>query len=128
MVHKRGREGERRLMPQVKEAGLERGIYALSELHRYVMFQHRGALPRQRVQYWMNHALSNAWHRPRRPDYSFHDLVSLFVVSELTEAGVRASTIREAEEHLRRRFGTARPFATTTVYTDGVDVLYEAEP
>jgi uncharacterized protein (DUF433 family) len=108
---------------------LERGIYGLNELKRYVAYQHGGhSLPGHQVRYWITHALTPVDHAQRRPDYTFHDLVSLFVVRELVEAGVAPHSIRVAEEHLRARLHRPRPFATSKIFTDGVDVLYEADP
>jgi hypothetical protein len=107
---------------------LGRGIYALNELQRYVAYQKRRALRLQQVRYWVTHALTSTRHVTRRPDYTFHDLVSLFVVGELVDAGVQPHVIRDAEQHLRKSLGLERPFASIQVYTDGVDVLYQADP
>jgi uncharacterized protein (DUF433 family) len=107
---------------------LGRGIYALHELRSYLAYQRPHGPTIGQVTYWINHALTFEGHRPRRPDYTFHDLVSLLVVRDLVAAGVPANTIKQAELHLRNQLGRERPFATTTIFTDGVDVLYEADP
>jgi uncharacterized protein (DUF433 family) len=107
---------------------LERGIYGLEELRRYAAYQRGRTLPLHHVRSWMHHALAPDKHRSRRPDYTFHDLVSLFVVRELVDAGVAPAAIRSAEVHLRDRFHQPRPFATRKIFTDGVEVLYEPLP
>lgn len=107
---------------------LGQGIYGLTELHRYVAYQQRRDVRLSHVRYWAYHALNQPSHTKRRPDFTFHDLVSLFVVGELVAAGVRPHAIQRAESHLQSRFGLRRPFASTSVFTDGVDVLYEEDP
>jgi uncharacterized protein (DUF433 family) len=111
---------------EVQEFGT--GIYALTELHGFIAYQRQERLAQSRVLYWVRHALTQTQHKRRRPDYTFHDLVSLFVVSELVDAGVQPHVVRDAEEHLRTTLGLARPFAAVSLYTDGVDVLYRAAP
>jgi len=111
-----------------EERSLGEGIYALTELQQYVAYQTRRAVGTQQVRYWLLHALTSTRHVSRRPDYTFHDLVSLFVVGELVDAGVPPHVIRDAETHLRKSLRLSRPFASIDIYTDGVDVLYEADP
>jgi uncharacterized protein (DUF433 family) len=116
------------VMATAESFELGRGIYALVELQRYVAYQQRRVVGVGSVRYWVTHALTASRHVTRRPDYTFHDLVSLFVVGELVEAGVQPHVIRDAEEHLQRSLRIDRPFAAIEVFTDGVDVLYEADP
>jgi uncharacterized protein (DUF433 family)/DNA-binding transcriptional MerR regulator len=110
------------------EAPFERGIYALTELTRFVAIRHRHPHTADQVARWLERGLGKSDHRSRRPDYSFHDLVSLFVVRELIDTGVRLADIAQAEEHLRAQLDFRRPFASIHILTDGVDVLYDANP
>jgi uncharacterized protein (DUF433 family) len=110
-----------------REHDIGEGLYALAELSRYVAYD-RGRADPARVARWLSRGLNPVAHRPRRPDYSFHDLISLFVVRELVGAGVKLPAIRTAERHLRDRLELARPFASVRLKTDGVNVLYHAAP
>lgn len=107
---------------------LGRGLYGVTELAHYVAYQSHAKVRADDVARWLRSALNPVEHARRRPDYSFHDLVSLFVVRELVGAGVRPAAIRLAEIHLRGTLGIERPFAHVRVKTDGVNVLYEASP
>jgi hypothetical protein len=60
-------------------------------------------------------------------DYSFSDLISLFVVRELLNKGVTPRTIRMAESYLRRKWKTDRPFVTDEIQTDGRTVFVDDE-
>jgi len=68
---------------------------------------------------WLTGILNPVGHTPRLPDYSFSDLVSLFVVRELLRKGVRPRTIQKAERYLRRKLRTDRPFVNEMIATDG---------
>jgi uncharacterized protein (DUF433 family) len=97
------------------------GIYSLRELKRFVAYEGKpedadSVLP------WLTRVLLPVAHRTRTPDYSFHDLISLFVVRELRRAGVTPASIRDSEAHFRRLWNTDRPFARESITTDGRDV------
>lgn len=62
-------------------------------------------------------------HEPQHSDYSFTDLVSLFVVRELRKRGVTRRHIRAAEDHFRIVLGVDRPFACEEISTDGAKVF-----
>ena len=97
------------------------GIYSLAELRLYVAFE-AGREASEQVLAWLTDVLLPVAHTTRRPDYSFSDLISLFVVRELRRAGVQPRAIRDAEAHFRKLWKTDRPFARETIATDGVDV------
>ena len=107
------------------------GVYALSDLRRYLAFSgtHEDA---ENASRWLRTALNPVVHRRWQADYSFSDLVSLFVVRELRRKGVKPRTIRDAETYLRAKWQTDRPFAREEIKTDGVEVLCdddrEADP
>jgi uncharacterized protein (DUF433 family) len=107
---------------------LGEGLYGVTELSRYVAYGRDKRADPSRTARWLKHGLNPVDHRPRRPDYSFHDLVSLFVLRELVAAGVKLPAIRKAEGHLRERLELPRPFASVHLKTDGVNVLYQASP
>jgi uncharacterized protein (DUF433 family) len=103
------------------------GLYSVAELQRFIGLG--GDAPSApTVVRWISAGLTLSRHQHGRPTYSFHDLVSLLVVRWLRSEGVRLSDIRRAEEHLRAVCGVARPFATRALKTDGINVLYQAEP
>jgi uncharacterized protein (DUF433 family) len=74
---------------------------------------------------WLGSALNPATHARRRPDYSFADLVSLFVVRELVRSGVALRTIRDAESYLRKKWQTERPFVSDEIRTDGCGIFVD---
>ncbi len=112
--------------------GLERGtelgqgLYSLASLRAYVSFsgeQKDG----EYVLDWLTEVLNPVGHTRWRPDYSFGDLISLFVVRELKRRGVQRRHIREAEAYLRRKWKTDRPFVSEDIKTDGCGVFVDDE-
>lgn len=97
---------------------LGQGLYGLGELRAYLSLQ-GGPEDGQRVPRWLSEALNPVIRTPRRPDHSFADLISLFVVSELVRLGVPLRRIREGEAHLREIWQTDRPFLRDSIETDG---------
>jgi uncharacterized protein (DUF433 family) len=103
------------------------GLYSVAELRRLLAVN--GSSPSSpTVMRWISEGLMPSGHQRGRPSYSFHDLISLLVVRWLRSEGVRLKEIRHAEEHLRTVEGLSRPFATQKIQTDGINVLYRAEP
>jgi alpha/beta superfamily hydrolase len=86
------------------------GVYALADLRRFLAFsgepEDAGWTAR-----WLKTALNPVDHGRWQADYSFSDLVSLFVVRELHRRGVRLSDIRKAENYLRKLWKTDRSSA-----------------
>jgi uncharacterized protein (DUF433 family) len=111
-----------------EDPALRRGVYGLGELTNYLSFGHDRSLSASTVARWAKLTSAMPEHRPRRPDYSFADLVSLLVVRNLVWLGLRPHSIRDAEEHLRARYGHEHPFLSVRLKTDGVDVFYDALP
>lgn len=107
-------------------ASLNVGLYSLAELSRYISLPLETRLPT--LVRWIRQGLTPSGHQGGRPTYSFHDLVSLLVVGRLRTAGVKLATIREAEAYLRGQIDLPRPFATEQISTDGVNVLFRANP
>jgi uncharacterized protein (DUF433 family) len=100
------------------------GLYSLAELRAYLTLSgERG--DGEQVERWLADVLNPVRRQPRRPDHSFSDLVSLFVVRELRRHGVQPRTIREAELYLRKRWNTDRPFVSDRIQTDGHDVYVD---
>jgi uncharacterized protein (DUF433 family) len=109
---------------------LGQGLYSLADLRAYVSFpdERRGRFAAgEYALEWLDGALNPVAHAARQPDYSFSDLISLFVVRELVRKGVRPGTIRAAEGYLRRRLRTDRPLLSDKIATDGRHVLYDDE-
>ena len=106
---------------------LDSGLYSLSELSRYLRSRGLAASP-SKVLRWIQGGLSVSGHQRGAPTYGFHDLVSLLVVGRLRSEGVTLSAIRAAELYLRGEQRIERPFALEEIYTDGVNVLYRANP
>lgn len=109
------------LRPTRRELGT--GVYALPELRTFVALD---GTPEdgKRVRDWLRTALNPVSHERWQADYSFSDLVSLFVVRELLRKGVRPHKIREAEAWLRETEKTDRPFMRDDIQTDGIEVFY----
>lgn len=113
-------------------AGLERGtelgqgLYGLSDLRAFLALSGT-ARDGRRAHEWLRDALNPVGHHRWRPDYSFGDLVSLFVVRELTRKGVRPHDIRVAEGYLREKWNTDRPFLSADIKTDGRGVFVDDE-
>ena len=105
---------------------LGQGVYSLDELRRYVAL---GGTPddARQVTYWLGSVLNPVRRHPRRPDHSFSDLVSVFVVTELRRRGVSAATIRKAETWLRKKWETDRPFVSNEIQTDGRGIYVDDE-
>lgn len=102
------------------------GLYSLAELRRYLAW-HGSESDALRAPYWLRAGLNPVDREPGRPDYSFADLISLFVVRELGRHGVRLRDIREAEAHLRKLWKTDRPFVSGRIRTDGRCVLVDED-
>jgi uncharacterized protein (DUF433 family) len=103
---------------------LESGFYALRDLRAFVAID-GSAADAERVPQWLRATLNPVDRRPRHPDYSFADLISLFVVRELLRKGVAAHTIRDAEIWLRRKWKTERPFISGEIQTDGRGIFVD---
>ena len=100
------------------------GVYSLADLRAYLAFsgKQRDA---ENAYRWLTRMLNPVTHGRRQSDYSFSDLVSLFVVRELIKKGVAPATIREAEGYLRRKWRTDRPFVSDEIQTDGCGVYVD---
>lgn len=103
------------------------GVYGLADLRRFLAFSGSPTDAKWATR-WLRTALNPVAHERWHADYSFSDLVSLFVVRQLRSKGVRPRTIRDAEKHLRELWKTDRPFAREDIKTDGVEVLCEDNP
>lgn len=83
-------------------------LYTIAEASRLAF------APRQTVEHWVNahfvvDTVSATTESPQL--LTFADLISLLVVRELRKSGVGVETIRGAEEHLAKLWGTPKPFA-----------------
>lgn len=112
--------------PESTRGQIGQGIYSLAELRLYLAYYGEPA-DGDLALYWLGTVLNPVAHRARHPDYSFSDLVSLFVVRELVRLGVPARRIRQAEEYMRGRFGIDRPFVNEEVATDGAEVFVRSD-
>jgi uncharacterized protein (DUF433 family) len=102
------------------------GVYGLTELRAFVAFD---GTPEdgKKVPSWLRAILNPVTHEPKRADYSFSDLVSLFVVRELLRKGVAPRKIRIAEAWMREELRIDRPFVSEEIKTDGVEVFFRDE-
>lgn len=115
-------------LPGTTAPPLGRGLYSLTELRRLIGMREGDAPAVPTLARWISEGLTPSRHQRGRPTYSFHDLISLLVVRWLRGEGVRLSQIRHAEGYLRETENVARPFAMREIQTDGINVLYRAEP
>ena len=107
--------------PESTRGSIGQGLYSLGDLRTYLALDGQ---PKDgdRALYWLTDVLNPVGHQPQHADYSFTDLVSLFVVRELLKRGVKRRRIREAEQYFRKVLRTDRPFACEEITTDGRDV------
>jgi uncharacterized protein (DUF433 family) len=110
--------------PESSRGRIGQGIYSLAELRSYLAFDGKQRDGEHALD-WLA-VLNDVGHRPRQPDYSFADLVSLFVVRTLLHRGVKPRRIREAEAYLRTRRQTDRPFVCDDLSTDGQFVFFDS--
>jgi uncharacterized protein (DUF433 family) len=106
---------------------LGQGLYSLGDLRLFVSYFGDRDDGRKATEWWLPGVLNPVGHRRYQTDYSFSDLISLFVVRELLRSGVKPGAIREAEKYLRRRYGTDRPFVSENLATDGTDVYLDGK-
>jgi uncharacterized protein (DUF433 family) len=111
---------------QSTRGDLGRGVYGLGELQAFVALTGKPE-DADNVLLWLRTALNPVDHRARRADYSFSDLISLFVVRELLRRGVRPRAIRSAEDYLRQKWKTDRPFLSERIQTEGKRVYVDGE-
>jgi uncharacterized protein (DUF433 family) len=105
---------------------LGRGVYALGDLRAFLALSGKRE-DAKRALPWLTRVLNPVGHRRWHADYSFSDLISLFVVRELKAKGVPPHTIRDAEFYLRKKWKTDRPFVSDEIQTDGRRVLVDDE-
>jgi uncharacterized protein (DUF433 family) len=108
------------------------GLYSLSDLRAYLALTGKPedlpeGLGPDKAGYWLANVLNPVNRRPRQPDHSFSDLISLFVVRELRRHGVTPAKIREGETYLRNLWQTDRPFVSDLIQTDGRDIFADDE-
>ncbi len=113
-------------VPKLPRHELGSGIYGLADLRAYLAISGRQEDGRRALP-WLTRVLNPVDHKARRPDYSFSDLISLFVVRFLLQKGVEPKDIREAELHLREEWKTDRPFVSDEIKTDGRNVFFRDE-
>jgi uncharacterized protein (DUF433 family) len=105
---------------------LGQGLFSLGDLRGYMALS--GVREdADRVLPWLGNVLNPVQHTAKRPDYSFGDLVSLFVVRELLKKGLRPVVIHDAEIYLRKKWRTARPFVSDEIKTDGCGIFVDDE-
>ena len=112
---------------RIPRQDLGSGVYSLAELRGFLGY-YGGAEAAERALPWLTHALNPVEHESRQPDYSFADLISLFVVRELTRRGVLMHRIQAAEAYLRKLWNTDRPFVSDEIQTDGHHVYWDEQP
>jgi uncharacterized protein (DUF433 family) len=103
---------------------LGQGLYGLGDLRAYLSLSGEEADGAYALD-WLTDILNPVGHQRRRPDYSFGDLISLFVVRELKRKGVRTRDIRDAEVWLREKWQTDRPFLSGEIKTDGRGIFVD---
>ncbi len=112
--------------PEASTGGsyLGRGIYDVAEVARLLR------RTRPRVEGWTR---SGPGARPLLTGelaglFSFWDLMSLRVIAELLDRGVRREHIRTGATYLAQRLGISRPFAHKSLATMGAGFFAEVEP
>jgi len=95
-------------------------IYQLADVARYA-----GVHP-STTRYWVRWIPGRVIEAVPSPGLSFLDLVSILIMRELRNFGVKPSRIRRAEDYLTRRLGPY-PLARHVIWTDGGHVLFDPE-
>ena len=115
-----------------KRGELGQGLYSLADLRLYVAYAaledadvDEAKKDAKRALYWLSNVLLPVGHHSKRPDYSFADLISLFVVRELHYKGVPRRNIQTAETYLRKKWHTDRPFVSGEIQTDGFAIYVD---
>lgn len=103
-------------------------MYSLKDLRAFVALDGGKRKEGERVPAWLASALNPVPHERWRPDYSFSDLISLFVVRELRRKGHLPRAIRDAEAWLRDKWKVDRPFRSDEIRSDGVNIFDGDEP
>ena len=115
-------------MAAVKRNVIGAGLYSLADLRGFVALSSERPEEGSHVLSWLERVLNPTAHRAKQPDYSFADLISLFVVRQLLREGVPPRNIRAAEKYLRQRWVLERPFIRCeTIQTDGKHVWVDRE-
>jgi uncharacterized protein (DUF433 family) len=112
---------------QSTRGDLGAGVYSLADLRLFVSLYGEPEDGKQAAS-WLRTVLNPVEHSRWQPDYSFSDLISLFVVRQLRRRGVRPGTITDAERYLRVKWQTDRPFAREDIKTDGYEVFCDDDP
>jgi uncharacterized protein (DUF433 family) len=112
---------------QSTRGDLGAGVYSLADLRLFVALYGEPKDGKQAAR-WLRTVLNPVEHTPWQADYSFSDLVSLFVVRQLRRRGVRPWRITKAEQYLREKWKTDRPFAREDIMTDGYEVFCDDDP
>lgn len=102
----------------VREFRWNRAAYGAGHIARYITVAH-GPLAGRRSGRWLREVLRPVGHAPRRPDYTFAELVSVHAVAELVESGVASARIAAARERLVSLTGVEQPFSMRGLFTDG---------
>jgi uncharacterized protein (DUF433 family) len=103
-----------------------RGFYTAADMRRLVGLDAPGFLGPSKVSRWLG-ALAPSGRLGTRA-YTFYDLISLLVVTNLRKRGFTLRTIADAERHLKDTLGVPYPLATEWLATSGADILYRGRP
>lgn len=115
-------------MTAVERNAVGAGLYSLADLRGFIALSSDKPRDGDHVLWWLGHVLNPSSHRAKQPDYSFADLISLFVVRQLIREGVRPRNIRAAETYLRKLWKLERPFVRCeTIQTDGKHIWVDQE-
>lgn len=95
-------------------------IYLLADVARYTR------LPSSVARRWVDWIPGRNGVSERRTGLCFLDLISMLVMHEIRQYGVRPSRIRRAEHYLTRMLGPY-PLAQSNIWTDGYHILFNPE-
>ncbi len=108
------------LSHSVAERAPWRPVYLLSELARYARLHPSTA------RYWVRLIPGRELPPATGQGLCFLDLVSVLVIRQLKELGVKPSRVRRAEQYLTGLFGPY-PFARRVLWTDGAHVFFDLD-
>jgi len=109
-----------------RDLDLGTGVYSVPEATQIIQRSVGRASARQ-VRYWLREGLTESVEVDGNTLLSFHDLISLEMISRFRRAGISLQAVRAAERWLRSQDATLRrPLAKLVFYTDGINLWTQA--
>jgi uncharacterized protein (DUF433 family) len=119
------------LLSVTKKPSLGIGLYSIPDVARILL------LEPPFVRRWLNEYWGNrfkfgkknfsSWGSGREKAIHFYTLIEFYVFYQLRKQGLSAQSIAKSHEIIARELNTQFPFATSTILTDGRQILYKID-